>query len=33
MLWLSAAVVGGIGVKKIMDCFIEDDNVKMFGTS
>ena len=25
------AVVGSMGVKKIMDCFIEDDNVKMFG--
>lgn len=25
------AVAGGMGVKKIMDCFIEDDNVKMFG--
>ena len=25
------AVVGVMGVKKIMDCFIEDDNVKMFG--
>ena len=25
------AVVGSMGVRKIMDYFIEDDNVKMFG--